>query len=297
MTNTKTTRRKECRLNSASRPVLILLALVSLAAGSDQQQGNSKGWPCARKIDPSYIMIAEESGGQVQLFQPSEASGSMTLLESQLAGNEETIYRTSGELNGEKESTIQVDVTIESITFSAFVQCMKNISIFDPSGVEFLSGTSNSKDSRFISGRIVTVKEPARGKWTIRTEGEGYFSVIAEAKTDLSMEAEFVELGGRPAHEGYFPIQRQPKMNTEEKLSITLDGKVTGAVLRILSREGELLKTQPLEQSYQDEDSTEYIVPVTIESETFRIQVNGVVENGDRFERFQSRLFHAKKEE
>jgi len=279
------------------KSILILLAFVSLAAGSDQQQDTSKGWPCARKIDPTYIMITEETGGQIQMFQPSEASGSMTMMEARLAGNEETVYRTSGELAGEKESTVQVDSTIESITFSAFVQCMKNISIFDPTGGEFLSGTSNSKDSRFISGRILTVKEPAHGKWKIRTEGAGYFSVIAEAKTDLSMEAEFVEIGGRPGHEGYFPIQRQPKMNQEEKLSITLDGKVTSAELRILSREGEVLQTLHLEQSYQDEDSTEFLVPVNIQSETFRIQVSGVDENGVRFERFHSRLFHAMKEE
>lgn len=276
---------------------LILLAFVSLAAGSDQQQDTSKGWPCARKIDPSYIMIAEESGGQVQLFQPSEASGSLTLMESQLAGNEETVYRTSGELNGEKESIVQIDSTIESIAFSAFVQCMKNISISDPAGAEFLSGTANSKESRFISGRILTVKEPAPGKWKIRTEGTGYFSVIAEAKTDLSMEAEFVEVGGRPGHEGYFPIQRQPKMDQEEMLQITLDGKVTDAEVRLLSREGELLITVHLQQNYQDEDSTVYVTPLKLQWETFRIQVSGVDEKGGRFERFESRLFHAKKGE
>ena len=271
----------------------ILLFLLSALTANDPQQSNSKGWPCSSKIDPSYIMIAEESGGQIQMFQPSEASGSLTLMESKLAGNEETIYRTSGEMNGDLEANILIDSSIESVTLSAFVQCMKNVAIYDPSGAEFLSGTANSKDNKFISGRIVTLKKPAKGRWKIRMEGTGYSSIIAEAKTDLTLQARFVEIGGRPGHEGYFPIQRQPKRNIEEKLSVELGTQIRDAQLIILSREGNVLQKLPLQSPQNTEDSTEYICPLTLQDEKFRIQVSGIAQNGEPFERIDPRLFHA----
>ena len=273
--------------------ILSILFASSVVASEDQQQKTSEGWPCTSKIDPSYVMVAEETGGQVQMFQPSEASGSLTLIESKLAGNDETVYRISGELSGERESTVLVDPSIESITFSTFVQCMKNITIYDPSGAEFLSGAVNTKDSRFISGRILTVKQPAAGLWKIRMEGSGYFSMIGEAKTQLTLTTEFVESGGRPGHEGYFPIKRQPKMVQEEKVSIRLYGKVLNAEVLIVNREGELLQKLPLEPSYEGEDSTEYLVPVKLTEEQFRIQVAGKDKTNSKFERMDPRLYHA----
>jgi hypothetical protein len=277
--------------------LLSVLFASSTTASEALQQASSKGWPCTSKIDPSYIMVAEETGGQIQMFQPSEASGSLTLIESKLAGNEETVFRISGELSGEKESTVLIDPSIETITFSAFVQCMKNITVYDPSGAEFLSGTSNSKDNRFISGRILTLKQPTVGLWKIRIEGSGYFSVIAEAKTQFALNAEFVEVGGRPGHEGYFPIKRQPKMAVEERVSIRLDGKVLNADVYILNREGELLQKLPLEPSYEEADSTEFLVPVKLTEEQFRIKVAGNDANGLQFERMDPRLYHASKAE
>lgn len=264
-----------------------MLFFLSALAANDQQQGNSKGWPCASKIDPSYIMIAEETGGQIQMFQPSEASGSLALMESKLAGNEETIYRTSGQMDNDQEASILIDASIESITFSAFVQCMKNVAIYDPSGIEVLSG------SKFISGRILTIKQPAKGRWKIRMEGTGYSSIMAEAKTELTLQARFVEIGGRPGHEGYFPIQRQPKLNTEEKLEIELGAQIKDAQLTILSREGKILQKLKLQQPEQSGDSTEYVCPLTLQEEMFRIQVSGTSQNGNAFERIDPRLFHA----
>jgi hypothetical protein len=266
--------------------ILLISIFATTLFAADQQQRSAKGWPCASKIDPSYIMIAEESGGQIQMFQPAEASGSLTFMESKLAGNEETVYRTSGEMTGELEATILIDPSIESVTFSAFVQCMKNISIFDPSGKELLSGASNSKDNKFISGRIVTLSRPASGRWKIRMEGTGYSSIIAEAKTQLTLAARFVELGGRPGHEGYFPIQRPPMLNAQENLSIELDGKIKEARLLILNREGQVLQKK-------DETTTEFLCPITLHEAKFRLQISGVDENGNQFERMDSHLFHA----
>jgi len=267
--------------------LIVLLPLTAIAG--DEQQADHRGWPCDRKIDPTYIMLAEETGGQVQLFQPSEASGSLALMETKLSGNDETIFRASGPLAGERDFQVTVDSTVESVTFSAFIQCMKSISISSPNG-EVLPAAPNSKQYDFISGRILTLTPPRTGTWKIHLAGGGYFSVIAEAKTSINLEARFVELNGRPGHEGYFPIQRLPKRDERENLSLTLSGKIRAIKVKLIDREGALIQELQPEQIDKDEDSVEFLAAVTLTSEIFRIVVEGVDSQGLAFERYDSRL-------
>ena len=73
---------------------LLVFALILLGGSvnaSDPQHSSQRGWPCDRKIDPTYIQVTEATGGQVPMFDPSEARGSLTLIESQLHANEETV--------------------------------------------------------------------------------------------------------------------------------------------------------------------------------------------------------------
>jgi hypothetical protein len=272
--------------------ILLLVLAACSAMAEDQQPQRQPGWPCDRKIDPTYIQIAEESGGQVQLFQPSEMSGSTTLLEAHLSGNEETIFRTSGNLNGDREFILTIDSSIESVTFSVFIQCMKSISFFGPSG-EILQGAPDAKLNDFISGRILTLKSPAKGIWKITLSGTGYFSAIAEAKTDLTLEANFVEIGGRPGHEGYFPIQRQPKLNASETLSIELSARVRKTRIKLIDREGNVIEDLKLQKVSDDEDSSEFVGPVLLRHDVFRVIVEGIDQNGESFQRYYHRLFHA----
>jgi hypothetical protein len=269
--------------------MICFLLLMMLVAGEGDQKSDNRGWPCDRKIDPSYITVAEGSGGQVQLFQPSEASGSLALMEAHLKGNEETIFRASGTLSGEKEFTFSVDPSVESVTFSAFIQCMKSIDMFSPSG-EILAAAPNSKQYNFISGRIITIATPERGEWKIHISGSGYFSVVAEAKTSITFDARFVQLGGRPAHEGYFPIERLPKRNQPETLSIEFEGPVRSAHVKLINRDGELLQNLQLEKIQNDQDSFDLLGSLTIASETFRIVIEGEDQNGFHFQRYDPRL-------
>lgn len=227
------------------------------------------------------------------MFQPSESSGSLILMESQLSGNDETVFRASGEMNGEKQFTVDVDPSIESITFSSFVQCMKMITYLDPSGHEVMAGMPNLEDHRFISGRILTVQNPEKGTWHVSAAGSGYFSVIADAKTDLRFTARFVEPGGRPGHKGYFPIERMPHPGVKETLSAELSERVRD--IKILLVDRETTPIQKLDLAVVEGSEAEYLGPVILKAETFRIMVEGTDMNGVRFQRTLPPLFTLQK--
>ena len=47
--------------------------------------------------------------------------------------------------------------------------------------------------------------------WRVRVGGSGQYSVSVRAKSELELLSfDFVRVGGRPGHEGLFPIQGQP---------------------------------------------------------------------------------------
>lgn len=76
-------------------PAPLLLAGTLLA----QPQANSTqpGWPCVpgRAVDPAYVHLAESTGGQVFLFDRSEAGRSMVLMR-ETRKHEELVLRASG---------------------------------------------------------------------------------------------------------------------------------------------------------------------------------------------------------
>lgn len=271
---------------------LILLPFTSLSAQDQQQDDRGRGWPCDRKIDKTYIEITEGSGGQLHMLQPSELSGMSILLESRMKGNEEAIFRASGEMSEPKKVEIPVDRTIESMTLSAFVQCMGKISIYKPDGSEVLQGTGGMKDHRFISGRILVAAAPEPGIWKIEIEGKGYFSVTAEAKTDLAMDVAFVRYGGRPGHEGYFPLEGSPERGKTSMISIELEGTVQKPEFFLLARDGSQIHKLNLKRVEGDDSMMDYLGEVTLDVDKFRVIMLARDTEGNVISRFDPRLLN-----
>ena len=82
-----------------SRPTMVVLfiAIATTLVAQDQQPRSRPGWPCVGKPDPSYFTVAEGSGGQVFLFDPSEVGESSALMIGAMK-HEETVYRAAGTL-------------------------------------------------------------------------------------------------------------------------------------------------------------------------------------------------------
>src|SRR5262245_2918838 len=123
------------------RPCLVvgaalLLPALPLAARPQQQQQTRPGWPCAGKVDPSYVRTSEATGGKVMLFTPGELTGAA---DEMIASNQhpQTIFRASDRFDDEaREYTVPVDSTVESVYFFVSLQCLQSATIVRPSGEE-----------------------------------------------------------------------------------------------------------------------------------------------------------------
>jgi hypothetical protein len=276
---------------------IALLSMLFLALrlfGDPAQTGpDQEPLPCpdAFRIDPAYLQNADDTGGQVLMVKPSETAKAMSLIDSKLHGNTETILRTSGKLRGNQvELSVPVDYSVQSITFSTFIQCLKSVSVVNPKGAP-VSSSPEVTENRFHTGVILTVKTPDPGEWRIRLAGSGIYSAMAEAKSEIRLlSAEFVDEGGRPGHEGYFKHEGPLTSGQPQTLQVELDGPTATVQFVMITSDGDmnLLK---LSKVSEDADSHEYAGQITIPAQPFRIVAEGFDSQGLVFRRFYPPLF------
>jgi hypothetical protein len=281
---------------NVSSGITIAALLLSATSFAQQQQPSTTrpGWPCVGKPDPSYFTVAEGSGGQVFLFDPSEVGESSVLMIGAMK-HEETVFRAAGTLDeGVHEFSIPIDSTIESALFSVSLQCLQVVEIVRPSGDELRANDSGIDYHQFQAGRIVTVAKPTPGAWTVRLAGKGMFFVVLQAKTDLTLDrVAFVEPGGRPGHEGLFPIKGSPKRGMAQRLEVEMSGPVQKPAFRFISSAGETIQDVSLRSQPTAGDGLEFRGEVTPSARQFRLAVSGVDPRGFPFQRVNAPLFTA----
>jgi hypothetical protein len=218
------------------------------------------------RADPGVIRISEASGGQVLLLSPGEIANP-AVAQAQANFSDPMILRASGTLTGRvHEFTTPVDSTVRAVQFTVFAECVKSVTITAPSGAE-------AEGVRFSTGRIVMLDSPEPGIWKVKLAGTGYFSVIAQVKSPLSMTLVGFELAG---------------VGQDQKIVARLSGPIASARFELLSREGATLETLSLARS-----DNRFEGSFTAPAQPFRIAVEGQDSAGAAFRRVQSVLFSA----
>jgi len=274
--------------------VLVVVSISSILVAQDQQPRSRPGWPCVGKPDPSYFTVAEGSGGQVFLFDPSEVGESSALMIGVMK-HEETVYRAAGTLaEGVHEFSIPVDSAIESAMFSVSLQCLQVVEIVRPSGDELRANDPGVEYHQFQAGRIVTLPNPTPGAWTVRVAGKGMFFLVLQAKSELTLDrVAFVEPGGRPGHEGLFPIKGAPRRGVAQKLEVEMSGAFRNPRFRFVSSAAELIQELPLEAQEDSSGEHAFLGDVTPRAGQFRLAVSGEDGRGFPFQRVHAPLFTA----
>jgi hypothetical protein len=230
----------------------------------------------------------------VFLFDPSEVGESSVLMIGAMK-HEETVYRAAGTLaEGVHEFSVPIDSTIESAMFSVSLQCLQVVEIVRPSGEELRANDPGVDYHQFQAGRIVTLPKPAPGAWTVRVAGKGMFFLVLQAKTELTLDrVAFVEPGGRPGHEGLFPIKGAPKRGLAQTLEVELSGEFRDPKFRFVSSAAETIQELSLKPEDGGGDERSYLGNVTPRARQFRLAVSGVDSRGFPFQRVHAPLFTA----
>ena len=280
---------------ATARLILSLCVLTATLCAQPQARTAKPGWPCVpgRAIDPAYVHTAEASGGQVFLFDRSEAARSMVLVLN-TSRHEDTIYRAMGTLStNPREFAFPVDSTVESLMLSVSLQCLQSITVFRPSSTEVHSGEPDVNENRFRSGLILILTKPEAGSWRVRIAGAGMFFAVAQAKSSISLDnAEFVAPGGRPGHEGLFPV-KGPLYMGPQTLSVRLTAPPGETKFKLIDSEAKTLESLEMEPVSESGDGREFVHAFALKHPAFRVAVEGRDAGGYPYQRVLPRLMQA----
>jgi hypothetical protein len=248
-------------------------------------------------VDPSYIHLANETGGQPFFLNPSEVGKAFHYVRESSGGRDETLLWAMGTFAPAtpQEFAVPVDSTVRRVTFSMSVDTSgSEFVVVDPAGGSVTVADSRTEITVLNCGRIVTVDTPAAGTWRLRAAGVGRFWVTTQARTELSIvNVEFVRPGGRPGHEGLFRIHGQPLAGAPATLRAVLSREHIGsAVFDLVSQQADpiagMIRLKP--------DSTsgdEFVSTFELPSQPFRVRVSGLDQAGKAYQRIFHTLFHA----
>ena len=259
-----------------------LLAVGAWSAAPQQQPSKARaGWPCGARLDASYFQLAEATGGHLVLLAPSEIADSATLLTA-FSDHRQTLFRLAGDLKtGIHEFRVPVDPSVESLLVSISVQCLQTADVIDPSGVS-VGGDNVTDLSSLTAIRMVIVRRPAPGMWTLRAAGNGIGGVVVQARSAVGVTQ--VEFGVTGSPE-FRPV---PVPGVENVVRITVSGhprrleaSVVNAAFRTIA---------PLPLASGDADGT-YVSRFTPGDEGFRIAISGTDDGGAAIQRVYASLF------
>jgi hypothetical protein len=257
-----------------------ILAGSILIAGQQQPSTPRSGWPCGARLDTSYFQVAEGSGGHMLLLAPEEIGESAPLLTA-FGSHPQTIFRLGGSLrSGVHELRVPVDPSVESVLFSISVQCLQVAHVVRPSGV-VATGDDVTDLSSFRAERMVIVKRPEPGIWTVRVSGSGVAGVVAQARSAIGIsQVQFAPAGSKT-------FTAVPTPGVENVVRIQMSGKAADVTAALVSGEFRRLAELPLEAGETDGS---YVSRFTPGPEGFRVLVAGKDAGGVAFQRLHAPL-------
>jgi hypothetical protein len=192
-------------------------------------------------IDPAFIEIAQQSGGQVFLVFPSEVGNSFPLIEAELSGDSQTLLTVVDTLisGSPVDFTLPVDSTVSGLTVSASFQGSGAVSLQRPNGSVVQNGDPDATITTLSSGQFIRIDAPTVGGWIAQVTGTGDMFFTVKVNSPIKFQSfEFVELKGRAGHEGLFSIDGQPVLGDEYLAVADLFGAVSNVAFEFRGLDG-----------------------------------------------------------
>jgi len=166
-----------------------------------------------------------------------------------------------------------------------------DLKLLRPSG-RLLEEGHGGHTTRMAQTVLVSVDHPEPGVWRADFIPRGVASIAATAKSDLFVATfEFVELRGRPGHEGYMRIAGAPAANQNLHAEFTCSDKtIRSAHVELIGHDSRTLASEdfhPLGSDAMDE----YFGKLRVPGEPFRVVIRGEDINGAPYQRTYAPLF------
>jgi hypothetical protein len=282
-------------LASAVAMVAVLAGTTGRAAVDQAGAGRAFGPGRCGPIDASYVRGANATGGQVLPLGPTEVGAAAPLMAASF--NAETVFWATAPLASSGQTiTVPVDgVTSRAAFVLSTDGSITDMTVTDPRGT-LVTGGTGVEAFNFGCVRGFAVEGPVTGEWTVRAAGTGTYWLVVHAKSDLGLDdAAFVEVTGRPAHEGLFKIPGQPVAGRPAILRARITREdVTDATFDLVSMSGERLQAVELSPVTASSTEEEYVGEIAnLPSTPFRVRVSGLDRTGAVYQRVSGPSFHA----
>ena len=242
-------------------------------------------------VEPTYFDLSAQTGGDFYFWAPGEFVRSN--LHIQLHG--EPVLLAYGRFDASRRSfAIPVESGVRTLTIFAGAQRKDRAVVVRPDGAVVADGTPGVRLQTFSHMTIATIQEPAPGSWRIDFEGAGMYSIsahatpAAEASAPQLVAFDFVEMGGRLAHEGLFPIQREVRKGESILCQLHVAGATSAVQLALVTGDERPIQAVPMDA--EPGDTEHYLGRCVIPGVPFRVVVTGRDHAGQFFRRTTSGL-------
>jgi hypothetical protein len=258
-------------------------AVASLAASKEIKVYPITFGSCS-PIDPGYVRIAEESGGQVfQLFF-SEAGRITQLADFLVRSNAVNVASVALTLPGTPLSLdVPIDSTLTRATFS--VTGTTGVVLRRPDGSTVQATDPGVTFVPLSTAAIYSVTGPAPGAWRVELSGSGPVSLHVTGESGLDLDSfRFVEQRGRPGHEGFFPVAGLPAAGAANTVVAVMSGAFASVGFELRARDGSPLQTLSLVNG-PGQDANEFSGSISLPDTKFLVYAAGLDGAGYPFQR------------
>lgn len=277
---------------------ILLCQSLSLQAGWKGKGYDRNG---LLKINHDFFSMASSTGGDFYFWAPGEFAATIGSLNIPIASDPILLaYKNSNE-KFTQINDIPVDSSISSLSIFAGAQDLVSLTLLGPNGYGSQASSSEVSTQTYRHMRIITITEPDPGIWRVQMHGKGSFELAARFMTNRKQLAKlgqekielvnfaFVELGGRPGHQGYFKISEPPHAGSLQTCEITISGVIEELNISLVSEIGSVLSKVELVEEV-DSRSVEFLGNCFVPNEPFRVLVSGKDKHGSPFQRLTSGL-------
>lgn len=248
---------------------------------------------------PAFFKLAEDSGGQMFVLAPDEATRLAQLNQALSEPGLTRLTQQSFELEGAAQDVVfLVDSLLEKLVVSVSGITADGMppdastgnddptyaaTLEDPSGGNVAAGSAGTFVTHTTFGTITKIDRPQPGVWKVRLSGSGHARVVVEGVSSLSLVSlTLLEQQPENPQSDYFPLKGSPLAGGTYKANARLRGEVSALSVEFHSPIGQVLSTHPFELQRTKNGRSVFQGEVTIPEGSFTIHAVALDAAGSR---------------